>query len=81
MEVICLRLVAAPLWAGFQFYAISMVFPSSLAYDPGFQGQNGGLNPSYFAPFHRASTGICGFSASLPNLFRPAAHKAPKFAE
>jgi hypothetical protein len=37
MEVICLRLVAAPLWAGLQFYAISTGLPSSVAYHPAFR--------------------------------------------
>src|SRR6478672_7805051 len=37
VEVICLRLVAAPLRAGFQFYAISMAFPISVPYDPPFR--------------------------------------------
>src|SRR6476620_1795189 len=37
MEVICLRLVAAPLWAGLQFYVISVEFPSPVPYHPAFR--------------------------------------------
>jgi hypothetical protein len=33
VEVICLRLIAAPLRAGLQFYGISMDFESSVPYD------------------------------------------------
>ena len=56
-EVICLRLVAAPLWAGFQFYANSMVFPSLVPYDRPFRVRIGGNSLISFARFHRADTG------------------------
>src|SRR5688572_17103023 len=36
VEVICLRLLAAPLRAGLQFYAISIAIESLVPYDPGF---------------------------------------------
>src|SRR6478752_2214473 len=57
MEVICLRLVAAPLWAGFQFYGISLEFPSPVPYHPAFRVLFGGNCPHSFALFHRAVTG------------------------
>ena len=57
MEVICLRLVAAPLWAGFQFYGISLEFPSLVPYDRSFRVAFGATPLFSFAPFRRAITG------------------------
>src|SRR6478735_839530 len=56
-EIICLRLVAAPLWAGFQFYGNSLEFPSCVPYDRPFRVQIGGNSPFSFARFRRADTG------------------------
>ena len=57
MEIICLRLVAAPLWAGFQFYGISLEFPSSVPYDHSFRVPYRGNLPNSFARFRRAVIG------------------------
>src|SRR4029079_14323074 len=56
-EIICLRLVAAPLWAGFQFYGNSLELPSCVPYDRPFRVQIGGNSPISFARFRRADTG------------------------
>src|SRR6478752_10108524 len=63
MEVICLRRVAAPLRAGFQFYGISLEFPSSVAYDPLFRRLLGAIREILLPCFAAPALGtalICG---------------------
>jgi hypothetical protein len=81
VEVICLRLVAAPLWAGLQFYANLDAFQSLIPYDRRFQAVLSGRWKVSFPPFCRAIIGIPGdrdsryriffFQPSFSRLFRP----------
>ena len=81
VEVICLRLVAAPLRAGFQFYAISMAFPSSVAYDPAFQARIRLPKPNLFcavSPRQHWKSGGAGHRYQTFSAGRP--KKPPKYA-
>src|SRR5688572_23858848 len=52
VEVICLRLVAAPLRAGLQFYANCVAAERFVPYDPAFQPGMRVRPQPCFAPFH-----------------------------
>ena len=79
MEVICLRLVAAPLWAGFQFYVISMVFPSLVPYHPVFRPRSGAISGFLFRCFAAPMLGNPGLPPWPAQNFSPQGALEPVF--
>src|SRR6478752_2800063 len=69
-EIICLRLVAAPLWAGFQFYGNSLEFPSCVPYDRPFRVRIGGNSLISLPAFTARILGTGHPCGAAPKIFR-----------